>query len=508
MQHTDAIRISLEDYTLSCHKVSVVITDLDNTLFDWFEVWHRSFKAMLDVIVDKSGIPRDDLLSEIKAIHQRHRTSEYAFLIEEIPSLQTKHPGKNLVELYNDAIHAYRSARKATLRRYPSVKATLEALKSQGVLVAGYTESMAFYTGHRVRRLELDGLIDILYSPRDHELPQGLTPDQVRKYPSKHYEFEKTEHRYIPPNEFKPNPRLLLDIIEDIGADPSQVIYIGDNLYKDVRMAQDAGVVDVHANYGTAHTREEYQLLVAVTHWTDEEVLREQELKKQDVSPTLSLNKSFGQILDWFEFVPFGGAPTVRLDQQPFKVFEFGDDVKSRLDIWKTIVGVQKHFNDLELKIRNFAIIALGAVLTGTGFALRANLKIQLGGTDIPFAAFLLVVGTIVWMAFWFMDRHWYHRLLLGSVRHGMEVEKSLETVLPEIRLTESIKKESPTNIFGREVRSHHRLNLFYWTVAGTLVTTIAGLLNPSYVVWTAASVVVLLFVYLFRSTRPYKSND
>lgn len=84
---------------MACRKVSVVITDLDNTLFDWFDTWQRSFTAMLEVIVDKSGIPKDDLLPEIKAIHQHYGTSEYAFLIQKIPSLRSKHPGKDLVEL-------------------------------------------------------------------------------------------------------------------------------------------------------------------------------------------------------------------------------------------------------------------------------------------------------------------------------------------------------------------------------------------------------------------------
>ena len=36
--------------------VSVVIADLDNTLFDWFEIWYNSFNAMLTSLVDKSGI--------------------------------------------------------------------------------------------------------------------------------------------------------------------------------------------------------------------------------------------------------------------------------------------------------------------------------------------------------------------------------------------------------------------------------------------------------------------
>ena len=33
------------------------------------------------------------------------------------------------------------------------------------------------------------------------------------------------------------------------------------------------------------------------------------------------------------------------------------------LEVWKTTVDVQKHFNELELKIRNFAITVVGAFL-------------------------------------------------------------------------------------------------------------------------------------------------
>ncbi len=489
---------------MAYRRVSVVITDLDNTLFDWFEVWHSSFSAMLAVIVNKSGLSERTLLPEIKAIHQQHGTSEYAFLIENIPSLRAKHPNEDLTKVYAEAIEAFRGARRTTLRRFAGVKKTLERLKGQGVLVVGYTESMAFYTGYRIRKLELDGLLDYLYSPKDHDLPDGLAADQIRKYPTEQYEFKKTVHRLTPPNEFKPNPKLLLDIIEDVGADPKEVVYVGDNLYKDVRMAQEAGVVDVHANYGTAHTRDEYKLLVDVTHWTDKEVQFEQDLKNHDVNATLSLNEGFYQILDWFDFVPFRNQAAGRVPA----VSAPGGDVKSRLDIWKTIVDVQMHFNDLELRLRNFAIVALGAVLTGTGFALRSNLTVPIGGIEIQYAAFLLIVGMIVWLAFWFIDRHWYHRLLLGSVRHGIEVEKSLIETLPEANLTESIKRESPTSIFGRAVRSHHRLDLFYWVVAGILLTAVVALVKASCLFWVIGFVVVSLVAYLFTSTDAYSTNS
>jgi len=235
--------------------VSVVITDLDNTLYDWVEVWYRSFSAMLDTVLaaaQQRGVSRDQFVREIRAVHQRHGTSEYAFLLEELPSLQAAFPGEDLVSRFDEAIHGYRKARKEHLKLYPGVMATLRTLKDSGVLIVAYTESMAFYTNYRMRRLELDGVIDYLYSPKDHDLPFAMEPEQVRKYPSEHYRLKFTEHRHTPEGELKPNPRVLLDIVQDIGADPHSCIYIGDSLMKDVAMAKDAGVVDVYALYGKA----------------------------------------------------------------------------------------------------------------------------------------------------------------------------------------------------------------------------------------------------------------
>ena len=71
---------------MKSHK-SVLITDLDNTLFDWVHLWHSCFSAMFEKIIEISGVPETVLKSEIKTVHQMHGTSEYSFLVEELPSL-------------------------------------------------------------------------------------------------------------------------------------------------------------------------------------------------------------------------------------------------------------------------------------------------------------------------------------------------------------------------------------------------------------------------------------
>lgn len=48
---------------------NVLITDLDNTLFDWFTLWYESFNEMLIKASEISKIPICELKKEIRIIH-------------------------------------------------------------------------------------------------------------------------------------------------------------------------------------------------------------------------------------------------------------------------------------------------------------------------------------------------------------------------------------------------------------------------------------------------------
>jgi phosphoglycolate phosphatase-like HAD superfamily hydrolase len=291
------------------YRVSVVMTDLDNTLFDWLEMWYRTFSAMLDRLLVESGVERNVLEAEIRQVFQRHGTSEYAFVIQELPSLQRLHPGEDLADRYQSAIEAFREARKASLHLYPGVKETLQAIHEAGSLVVAYTESLAFYSMWRVKYLGLDGLIDYLYSPPDHEMPD-LPPERIRPGVPDDYDLQITRRRFLKPGEFKPDPDVLLDIIRGVHAKPEECIYIGDSLMKDVAMAQRAKVTDAYAKYGEARERADYGLLRRVSHWTDADVERERKIHSAGtVQPTLILHKSFSEILEHCDFIPF--SPTL-----------------------------------------------------------------------------------------------------------------------------------------------------------------------------------------------------
>ncbi|MDA1089540.1 MAG: hypothetical protein O3A85_04415 [Proteobacteria bacterium] len=143
------------------------------------------------------------------------------------------------------------------------------------------------------------------------------------------------------------------------------------------------------------------------------------------------------------------------------------------LEIWRETISVQKHFNELEIKIRGLAITVLGALLGAVGFSLKEDLNFKLWDQEIRIAVFLLAVALIVWVAFYLMDRLWYHRLLYGAVRHGIKVENALKSKLPEIDLSTTIGEWSPIKIFSCKIHSTNKIDIFYGLVAASIVAFI-----------------------------------
>ncbi len=441
--------------------IKVVITDLDNTLFDWVKIWHRPFEAMLNELVSKSGVEKDTLLDEIKAVFTEHGTSEYAFVIQELPSLIEKHPEEDLAKVYASAVDAYRKARHEVLELYPDVEETLQTLKDRGCLIVGYTESQGFYSNYRMKTLGLDRILDFLYSPPDHDLPDGLTREKVRRYTSEHYRLRRTIHRCTPEGELKPNPDILRQIIEEVGARPDEVIYVGDSLMKDVAMAQQASVISLWAKYGIAQDRPEYELLRRITHWSAEDVAKEKKLTPDQITPSHVAERSFGELLASFDFKPF-------MNQSP-------DHVNRVVEAWKTSVDVQKHFNDLEMKVRNFALTLATALVAASAFALKEKVCVELFGCTTSLAAVILLAAAPVWLAFYFMDVGWYHRLLIGAVKHGMWIERRAESILPELSLAGAISDASPLKICRcLTLRSSCKIHCFY--LGGFLMLVLAAL--------------------------------
>jgi hypothetical protein len=129
------------------------------------------------------------------------------------------------------------------------------------------------------------------------------------------------------------------------------------------------------------------------------------------------------------------------------------DERESIIEIWKTSIEVQQHFNDIEMKIRGFFIAIMVAIVAAQGFLLEKRLSFPLGSVTILYATFLPLVGVVAAYLFYFMDRYWYHRLLIGAVLHAGAIEKKYESELPELGLGVKISERSPIELNSRLAR-------------------------------------------------------
>ncbi len=288
--------------SLSLPTTSVLITDLDDTLFDWFSFWYHPFRVLLRSLSIQSGISEQLLTEEFRELHRRHGTPECSFLVQEIPALRSRHPDADIRRVYDTSLHAYYSERKRHLSLFPGVLDTLAEISNKGSLVVAFTESRDFYAAERIRLLGLDGLVDVLYSPPDHAMPVGFT----RYYPDEYYKLESTLHRRLHHDILKPDPRVLLEILEDCGIRQEDALYVGDKKHKDVQMAQLAGVRDVYAAYGDTREKPGYDLLQQVSHWSQADIAREASLRQHaDLKASYTLENTFSEVLQLFSFVPF-----------------------------------------------------------------------------------------------------------------------------------------------------------------------------------------------------------
>lgn len=274
----------------------LLITDLDNTLYDWVTFFSHSFAAMIKELSSQIEVPLVQLQAEFRVVHQKYGDSEKPFSILEIPSVRSKYPDHNdreLIEILDKPLHAFNMTRKKYLKLYEGVKETLVELSKCGVKVVGHTEANSINSYHRLKKLSIFDHFTHLYA-LDGALGKHPLFEKSFDLP---YEFITL----VPRSERKPNPELLLDICSAENVPISEAVYVGDSLTRDMAMAVQAGVTSVWAKYGHSYDHNCWETLVSVTHWTDEDVKREKMLKEMygEVKPDLVI-ENFSDILKLF----------------------------------------------------------------------------------------------------------------------------------------------------------------------------------------------------------------
>ena len=147
--------------------VRALITDLDNTLYDWVTFFALAFDAMVAELTRILAVDRQVLLSEFKEIHQRYRSTETPWAALELPSVRMRFPGASASELaqqLDSAFKAFSTTRKNHLALYGGVADTLAHLVANGVVVIGHTEALPVNAFYRLSLLGVAERFSRLYT--------------------------------------------------------------------------------------------------------------------------------------------------------------------------------------------------------------------------------------------------------------------------------------------------------------------------------------------------------
>lgn len=146
--------------------------------------------------------------------------------------------------------------------------------------------------------------------------------------------------------------------------------------------------------------------------------------------------------------------------------------LEENLEVWKHIVSIQQHFNEIGWKIRGLAITALTFILGATFFGFINVNKTEVCGFEFNPSALVPVIGMMIWGLFWFADGVWYHRLLKGAGSAASEVESNLIKHGIRARLSGAITEASHKKWLGARSSSYAKLNTFYTIGLLILIST------------------------------------
>lgn len=280
----------------------VLITDLDNTLYDWYAFFIPAFYAMASEAARIVDCSEEQLITDMRNVHIHFGDVEHPFALLEAKSVRDRFPNKTageLIEILDPALHKFNQVRKENLKLFPTVRETLQSLKDMRVTIIGHTDSRSLAAIGRLERLEIIDFFDVVYCQMRHDAEHPLAERRL------HWDrlFSKVMIKELPRDEKKPDPQVLRDILAAERLSEQECIFVGDSKSRDILMAKKAGVFAAWAKYGAWHNKDVYEKLIAISHWTkrevDEELAYSAEAKK--IEPSFTIEQRFEEILPLYQ---------------------------------------------------------------------------------------------------------------------------------------------------------------------------------------------------------------
>ncbi len=278
---------------------AVIITDLDNTLYNWVDYFAPSFRAMVHVLARETGVDEAVITDDFRRVFARHGSVEYSFSVQELDLTKDRSPDaiSNLVRLVKGA---FSRVRQKNLRAYEGVRETLQWASSENIAVVAATNSARYQAMRRLQQLRLDHHFAGLACWEGIDIPpDDPWAERVRSREESSKWVPKMSLIWtFPTGALKPNTGMYETVLSDLALKAGDAWVIGDSLHKDVAPALAIGARGIWAKYGGDFDAKNFETLLSITDWKQERI--DKTYAEDAVAPTFEA-ESFA---DLRRFIP------------------------------------------------------------------------------------------------------------------------------------------------------------------------------------------------------------
>jgi phosphoglycolate phosphatase-like HAD superfamily hydrolase len=277
---------------LGCNLIefmrSLLITDLDNTLYNWIDYYAPCFRGMVHVLSREMKIEEAELKLAFKSIFQEAGTLEYSFTIQNLPFIKnyTKPEVDKFVDLGKKV---FKIVRDKNLIPYDSIKSTLEYLTNQGIIIIAVTNAPVYFAESRLKQLNLDKYFYGIAGWEGNEVPlDNYTNSIIEKSQQGKYNSQYIKKRWkFNKNEIKPNPFAYLTVMDYLKVSHKCTYIVGDSIGKDLLPANEIGAVSIWAKYGIECKKKNLDTIIEITHWDEKAINVAYE--KKEITPDYTI---------------------------------------------------------------------------------------------------------------------------------------------------------------------------------------------------------------------------
>jgi phosphoglycolate phosphatase-like HAD superfamily hydrolase len=262
----------------------LLIVDVDNTIYDWLGIWARAFGAMTHTLATDTASDVPYWHAALRSVHIRRHALECPGALADLQNDASWTIAVTRDRVLARAAYVYRRIWDTHLTPYEGVREALVRLTENGWRIVAYSESDAAVTAARLCRMGLAGVIPRVFGRAPFSAPVRREWSLVEMPARLPIAID-----HVPRADMKPNPAGLRGIVSRCGGTTSRTVYAGDNLRKDIAMAQRLGVRALWAKYGTTRHTEHADLLASVGHWSPADVLQEREAAMSNITPDATL---------------------------------------------------------------------------------------------------------------------------------------------------------------------------------------------------------------------------